>query len=66
MPKVVELDVAQSGGVQRLPPPVADAVLVNRPTALAEQPLLVADGTGLSDVLGKEIDQAVSKMDYLL
>lgn len=66
VPEVVQLDAAQPGGVQRLAPPVADTVLVHRPTTLAEKPLLVADCADLSDVLGDEIDQTVGQVDYSL
>ena len=63
MSEVVELDSAQPCSLQRLPPPVADAVLVDWLAALSEQPLLVACCADLSDVRGDEIDDAVGEVD---
>ena len=59
----MELDAAQSRSLEGLAPPVADAVLMDWPAARAEQPLLVADRSNLSDVFGDEIDQTVGEMD---
>jgi len=49
--------------LERLAPPVADAFLMDWLAALAEQPLLGAGRSDLSDVFCNEIDDAVGEVD---
>jgi hypothetical protein len=53
VPEVVELDTSQAGVAQRLPPSVADGVLVPWVVTLpGKQPPILADGAVSGDLFG--------------
>ena len=64
VPQIMQSHTCHTCSPARPAPAVADAVLMHGPAALAEQPLLVAGGADLVDVVGDEVDQAVGEVDY--